>query len=75
MTEKERGVILHSLGLVKRKRWSYRNYFAGCSELCEPLVAKGWLLRGLANTYHVTNAGAEAAGVLDRVRKQDRYGG
>lgn len=85
MTPAQRDLILHSLGLTPRNgrmpRWSYRNRYV--VPLLEtppwPEMAKaGWVeaiaLRTetqVAKWYRVTRAGAEAAGVLDRCRRED----
>jgi hypothetical protein len=81
MTLRQRRMILHALGLSQTRRWSYRNHVAGCDETCAPLVADGLMCLGrLINRgtdaelrlYHVTDAGIEAAGVANRVRREDR---
>lgn len=85
MTDAERSIILHSLGLTPRgsgrlRRWSYRNYFCASMphNLCDGLCAAGFMRasivinHGANRLYHVTDAGAAAAGVLERFRREDR---
>lgn len=73
-------------GSRKLRRWSYRNHFYTAPEgedgaICEALVKRGFMYsnkKPLSLTfgmffYFVTEAGAGAAGVLDRFRKEDRH--
>lgn len=86
MTPPQRALILHALGLTPRggrmRRWSYRNHYCACvgSEAkrgIAQMVHLGWMEegrtinKGKSRFYHVTRAGAEAAGVLDRCRTED----
>lgn len=67
MTEREREVVRHALGL-DRTRESYRNYYVGAYGsadllVCLAMVGKGWLAEvsdahGLM-TFSVTDAGIE----------------
>lgn len=80
ISERGKRMILHALGLSQVRRWSYRNYVAGCDETCEPLVEAGWMIRGRVinqettplQLYHVTDDGARAAGVFNRFKREDR---
>lgn len=85
MTDKERRIILHSLGLDPMRRWSYRNrYVDRTGGVCEPLVEAGFMVRGQTylprhtdtlppmQVFHVTDAGARAAGVFNRFKREDR---
>lgn len=85
LTTDERNTILHTLGLTpvngKMPRWSQRNYYIGESVVCASLAQQGhmrryaeprkWLPYPL---YCVTAAGVIAAGVGNRVRKEDMVG-
>jgi hypothetical protein len=87
MTPAQRDLILHTLGLPdrwngKRPRWSHRNNYCTCIGDSTEVVLIGMVERGLmvagrtindgeARYYHVTRAGAEAAGVLGRCRMKD----
>lgn len=85
LTTEERRVILHALGLTpingKIPRWSHRNYYAGESATCASLAQHGRMRRYAEPTewcpyplYCVTAAGVIAAGVGNRVRKEDMVG-
>lgn len=78
-------IIIHALGLTPRgsrrlRRWSYRNNYATDENIDGIVLAmteRGLMRRGRAipgglTYYHVTDAGAEFAGVNNRVRKEDR---
>lgn len=78
LDDKERDVILHALGLSRRRRWAYRNHFAAGGE--DVSIWKGLVDRGLASggnnlmnevmpypLFRVTRLGAEAAGVGNKV--------
>lgn len=84
MTPQQRETILHSLGLTPRgkrqRRWSFRNFYCAHqppSAHIADLRNAGWLRpgrtinEGTARFYYVTKAAAEAAGVLDRCRRED----
>ena len=76
--------ILHALGLTPRggrmRRWSYRNYYTVSfgDPVMEAMVERGLMVRrrpgkpGDLVCHHVTDAGAEFAGVGSRFRKEDR---
>jgi hypothetical protein len=87
MTPAQRDLILHSLGLSERwngkhPRWSHRNHYCACVDSCTEIkiarmVHLEWMEAGRtindgkSRYYHVTRAGAEAAGVLGRCRTED----
>jgi hypothetical protein len=75
-TKHQADIIRHSLGYdypdkIRRNRGPYRNYYcAGNGSIAlEAMVAQGWMNRGSVindgkdRYYHVTDAGAAAAGV------------
>lgn len=81
MTPAQRSLILHALGLEPRggrmPRWSRKNRrqtLATGPSGWDDIVAAGWAapvyFEG-GSAWHVTRAGAEAAGVGKRVRKED----
>lgn len=84
LSEEDRHIILHSLGLSRPRRWSYRNHY--CADDDDPtlarMVGRGLMRRGPRKRqelggmtlFHVTATGALAAGVLHKVRKEDRGG-
>jgi len=88
MTDVERELIEHALGLQKRNgpgrysvRWAYRNYFAaGATDavVWSSMANKGWARSlGLRATdgfelFAVTPAGMEAADVLGYVKRSMR---
>lgn len=79
-------IIIHALGLTPRvsgrlRRWSYRNYFATDANIDGVVLAmaeRGLMRRGACLTnggltlFHVTDVGAEFAGVRNRIRNEDR---
>ena len=75
LTDDERRNILHALALGTGRRWSHGNYCFCESQICDGLVQRGMMVKRV-NTretiYAVTDAGIDAAGVGDRVRKEDR---
>jgi hypothetical protein len=86
ITDEERDIIIHSLGLTprgrRRRRWSFRSHYcAGVGTDQERTViamAERGLMRagavinnGTSRFYYVTRGGAEAAGMLKRCRTED----
>jgi len=84
MTDEERRTIEHALGLTRRgrhrPRWSSRNnYFTASDDpLMAGMVARGWFAQGArsfgdlgARYFHVTRAGAAAAGLSAHFRRED----
>lgn len=77
-------IIIRALGLTPRgssrlRRWSYRNHFATTwpDPVLEGMVERGLMIfddsqNGKMRFYRVTDAGAEFAGVRDRLRNEDR---
>lgn len=85
MTEEQRKIILHALGFSRPRRWSYRNvYYVPNStqpdQETQSLVDAGFMKHSFYVYYHdgggeyfnVTESGARAAGVWNKVRKEDR---
>lgn len=88
MTDDEKAIIAHALGLTRRgrhrARWSSRNsYYTWPDDgLIVSMVAKGYLAKGRrgfptadglhGQYFHVTLAGATAAGLATRFRHEDR---
>lgn len=79
MTDEQRDIIRHALGLNRRGRWSSRNqyvvYADGPLSDLRTMRDRGWLRElgpwiGLIK-FKVTRAGADAAGVGNRVRRED----
>jgi hypothetical protein len=86
ISERERDVIIHALGLTRRgsskgqfgRRWAYRNYFdagRGYALTWDALVERGLAKRHMGNSgavYTVTAAGMAAAGATYYVPREMR---
>ena len=81
MTDEQRGIILHALGLTHRKSKrarGYRNYYMSSPEPgLEAMRDAGWLVRHNPTeylpdfTYRVTKRGLAAAGITARILDGD----
>lgn len=82
MEQTERKIISNALGFSRPRRWSYRNHYFVYSvpDVIKKMVADGLMAEGEKGMdhsgewqyFHVTDKGAEAAGLLNRFRKEDR---
>lgn len=78
LTNEERRIILNALGLAFSSRWSQYNLYSTYhhDHRMSPLVERGLMrlafsVPGGLQYYHVTMAGAEAAGVRHKLRRED----
>lgn len=75
LTEKERALMAHTVGMVSNRpkgKWGYRNYFAASNggendKVMHDLIERGYIVQGHKGEkltyYHCTEAGMKAIGL------------